>query len=183
MESFEHFWGIRWIIYWVEGYIFECSSELVGEFLLSVRLTHHRNGQVFAITSVYVPCIEGRTTDFWQEFWGTRGWETGPRLIGGDFNVIRCFGERTPWYSYPENVRIQRSYPISLPHRASISWSFLYMTSDWQPPTSAKLDRFFFASNRRSSTPILQFVLYPAFFLTISQFCSTLKIFHETFNL
>ena len=47
--------------------IFECSSELVGEFLLSVRLTHRRFGQNFVITSVYGPCVEGGGADLWRE--------------------------------------------------------------------------------------------------------------------
>jgi len=41
---------------------------LVAEFLLSIRLTYRKTGQVFAITLVYEPCIDEKSADFWQEF-------------------------------------------------------------------------------------------------------------------
>jgi len=74
--------------------VYECSNELVGNSLLSVRLTHCRTRHDFVITSVYGPCNEGRRADLWQELHGTRGWAAGPWLIGGYFNVTRYFGER-----------------------------------------------------------------------------------------
>jgi len=68
------------IIGWKDN-IFECSDELVGEFLLLVRLTHRRTRQDFVVTSAYKPCTEGRLVDLWHELRVTRGWTTCPWLL------------------------------------------------------------------------------------------------------
>ena len=52
------------LIGWSDN-IFDCTSELIGEFLLSVKLTNRRTGQHFVVTSVYGPCTEGCLAAFW----------------------------------------------------------------------------------------------------------------------
>ena len=61
------------IIGWRDN-IIEYSDELIGEFLLSVRLTHRRTRQDFVVISIYEPCSEWRQVDLWHELSNTRGW-------------------------------------------------------------------------------------------------------------
>ena len=69
LKASELDWGIKWAVNWMER-------------------------ELFVVTLVYGPCVEGCSANFWQELRNTRDWTVGPWLISGDFNVIRFFGER-----------------------------------------------------------------------------------------
>ena len=51
------------LICWQDD-VYEGNNELMGEFLLSIKLTHSSSGHSFTISSIYGPSDDARRSNF-----------------------------------------------------------------------------------------------------------------------
>jgi len=118
-------------------------SELVGKFLLFIKLSNRWTDQHFVITSVYGPCVEGCRASLWQELRGTKGWADRPWLIG-NVNVTRFFGERTDPEIHIPGMRGFNDLIWSLSHiDPLLAGRYFTWTIYWLPRRQNWIDSFF----------------------------------------
>lgn len=74
--------------------IFECTTQLVGTYILSVQLRHRTSANIYSLPTVYGPCDDRMRSGMFQEMIDVNHWATSCWLIAGDFNITRRMGER-----------------------------------------------------------------------------------------
>ena len=65
----------------------------IGDFSISCRFKNVEDGFCWVFIGVYGPVVGRFKEDFWEELETIKGLWQNPWCIGGNFNVIRFFGE------------------------------------------------------------------------------------------